>query len=97
MLKIEDLEEIKEWLRIDNDEEDRQLSSLILSARAIIKSATGVTREDVEENIDALNLYKMIEKLEVSMIYEGSLKDTTNKGLIALYMQLEGSVLNDKM
>lgn len=85
-----DLQEIKEWLRIDEEDEDRTLSSLIDSSRLIIKQATGITVDDVENNPDAIELYKLVQKIIITDFYENrGGGDKINPGLISLFMQLE--------
>jgi uncharacterized phage protein (predicted DNA packaging) len=87
---MEQLEEIKEWLRIDGEDEDKTLSSLILAAKAYIKNGTGITTADVENNEDALNLYDLALKMYVAARYENrSGAEENEKGLIAILTQLE--------
>lgn len=43
------LEEVKMWLRVDGDEEDLQLNSLILASEMYLKNATGQTFDATNE------------------------------------------------
>ncbi|UZW13197.1 head-tail connector protein [Clostridium pasteurianum] len=85
-----ELIELKEWLRIDGDDEDITLSSLLSSSELIIKQATGVKFTDIESYTDAKNLYSLIQKIIITNLYENRLgEDKENVGLTSLYMQLE--------
>lgn len=83
-----DLANLKEWLRIDGEDEDATLSSLLSASSLIIKQATGIVAADVKDNQEALNLYELVQKMLITNLYEGADKDTT-PGLTSLYMQLE--------
>lgn len=61
------LEDIKLYLRIDGDEEDSLISSLIMAAKIFIQNATGVK---VDEKND---LHTLAVKLMVSHSYENRL------------------------
>lgn len=87
------LNELKEWLRIDGEDENNTLSSLLLVARANIKASTGITLDDIENNQHAEALYKMIEKIECSILYEDRLCEKVKNNLTSLYMKLESLVL----
>lgn len=85
-----ELDEIKEWLRIDGEDEDVTLSSLLSSSRMMIKQATGITVDDVENNQDAKELYKLVQKIIITNLYENrNGPEEINAGLISLYIQLE--------
>jgi hypothetical protein len=86
----EDLVELKEWLRVDEGE-DTTLFSLLASSRAIIKQATGLTKEKIKaEDADILELYKLAQKILITDIYENRTgSEKINPGLISLYVQLE--------
>lgn len=64
MTNNEFLSEVKEFLRIDGDEDDRQLTSIIIAAEDYIKNAT---RSDVDTKSE---LYKTAAKLLISNWYE---------------------------
>lgn len=85
-----ELDELKEWLRIDGDDEDTTLSSLLSSSNLIIKQATGVQFADIESDENAKNLYDLIQKILITNLYENRIgDDKENVGLTSLYMQLE--------
>lgn len=65
-----ELNELKEWLKIDGSDEDTTLSSLLLSSKFVIKQATGVTFEDLTSKPEAKELYKTIQKLIITDLYE---------------------------
>ncbi|MBB6218188.1 putative phage protein (predicted DNA packaging) [Anaerosolibacter carboniphilus] len=67
---MDELEELKEWLRIDGEEDDNMIQSLQLSSKLLIKQFTGAKREDVEGNSEALELYKLVQRLIVTDLYE---------------------------
>lgn len=81
--------QIKEWLRIDHDEEDSLIRSLIDGSTAIIQSATGIKKEYIESTTDERlkNLYLMVQRILITDLY--SERDTENKALISYYIQLE--------
>lgn len=84
------LTEIKEWLRIDGEDDDNTLSSLLLSSKFIIKQSTGVITEDVASNPEALELYKLVQKLIIAGLYENRDGDSKlNPLLISMSAQLE--------
>lgn len=83
------LNEIKLYLRIDGEEEDALLSSLIIAANEYIKNAT---RPDVDETSE---LYKTAVKLLISHWYEnrgavliGSISKSLEFGLQSILIQL---------
>jgi hypothetical protein len=84
-----DLIELREWIREDEEDEERTLSSLISASRMMIKQATGITPDDVVSNPDAAALYELAQKIIINNHYEnrGGAGDTP--GLISIYVQLE--------
>lgn len=85
-----DLEELKEWLRIDGTDDDNTLTSLLLSSSLVIKQSTGVVLEDVQDNLEALALYKLVQKLIITDLYENrSGSGKINPVVVSLYTQLE--------
>lgn len=85
-----DLEELKEWLRVDGVDDDITLDSLLLTSKILIRQSTGVELEDVQSNPQALELYKTIQKIIITDLYEnrdGSSK--LNPVLISLLIQLK--------
>lgn len=92
---MSDLEELKEWLRIDGNEEDATLSSLLLSSKFVIKQSTGVTLENVQNDPEALELYKLIQRLLITDLYENrSGSQKTNPVVISLNIQLKAYKLS---
>jgi uncharacterized phage protein (predicted DNA packaging) len=86
----DDLIEIKEWLRIDGEDEDNTLSSLLASSRAIIKQGTGLIKEDIKpDDKDITELYKLAQKILITDLYENRTGSESNPGLISICMQLE--------
>ncbi len=83
------LEEIKLWLKIDYDDEDTTLNSLISSSVAIIKSATGVSIDYIKDtdSEELKELYLMTQRVLINDLY--NMRDTENNALISLYTQLE--------
>jgi uncharacterized phage protein (predicted DNA packaging) len=85
-----ELTELKEWLKIDGTEEDKTLSSLLLSSKFVIKQATGIKLEDIAADDEAKELYKTIQRMIITDIYEnrgGSGK--VSPVVISLCAQLE--------
>ena len=94
MIAIITLEEAKEWLRIDYEEDNNLITSLIDTSKAMIKSATGVPDSfQSNENItaDDLNsidrLYTMTQRIIITDLYNE--KESENRALTSLYTQLE--------
>jgi uncharacterized phage protein (predicted DNA packaging) len=65
-----ELEELKEWLKIDGNAEDATLTSLLLSSKFIIRHATGVNIEDVQDDPEAHEMYILIKRLLITDLYE---------------------------
>ena len=84
-----ELAEIKEWLRIFHDEEDNLINSLIASSISIIRGATGITKDYISncKKHEIIDLYKMVQRILITDLYNE--RDTENKALTALYIQLE--------
>lgn len=84
------LSELKEWLRIDSNDDDLTLNSLIPASSLIIKQSTGVTAVDIQTNNEAQELYRTVQKIIITDLYEnrdGSGK--INPVLISMYAQLQ--------
>jgi hypothetical protein len=83
------LSEIKQWLKVDFDDDDSTIQSLIDSSRAIIKASTGVTKDFVTNNSseELKSLYLMVQRMLINDLY--SMRDTNNQVLIGLYTQLQ--------
>ncbi len=83
------LTEIKEWLRIFNDDEDVLIQSLVDSSVSIIRSATGISKIFIESTLDTdiKNLYLMVQRILITNLYNE--RDTENKALTSYYIQLE--------
>lgn len=91
-----ELPELKEWLSIDYEDEDINLSSLISASELLIEQSTGVIYSDVENDDNAKELYKTLQKFIIGDLY----KNRTNAGkispaLLSLYAQLEAYKLQD--
>lgn len=87
---MNDISEIKQWLKIDGDDDGLTLASLLIASKMIIKQSTGVLPEDVTENGDALELYKLIQKIIITDLYENRTgNQKMNPVLISLCTQLE--------
>lgn len=90
------IDELKEWLRIDDDSEDTTtLPSLISTSQLLIKQSTGVEFTDVQDNPDAINLYKTLQKFIITDLYENRAGSSFNPLIINLYSQLEAYKLED--
>lgn len=90
------LNELKEWLRIDDDNEDTNtLPSLVSTSKLLIKQSTGVEFADIQDNEDAVNLYKTLQKFIITDLYENRTGSKFNPLLISLYSQLEAYKLPD--
>lgn len=85
------LDELKEWIRIDGDDEDlRTLSPLIIAGKSIIKESTGLEWNDVKDNEEAAELYKLTQKIIISGLYENRAgADKQSSYVISLCTQLE--------
>lgn len=100
------LEEIKEWIKIDFEDDDNSLSALIKTSEAMIKSATGVTvnfikkfseisydidtSEEIKQDINDIKDLYLM----IQRILINNLyenKEAENKTVISLYIQLESS------
>lgn len=91
-----EINELKEWLRIDSVDDDITLNSLFSTSKILIKQATGVVLEDVQGNSEALELYKTIQKMIITDLYEN--RDGASKFnpiLISLHTQLEAFKLKE--
>ncbi|MCB2310658.1 head-tail connector protein [Clostridium tagluense] len=85
-----ELNELKEWLRVDGEDEDKTLSSLLLVSKSIIKLGTGLVQEDTVDDEAAAELYKLAQKIIITNFYEDrGAPGKENVGLTSLYMQLE--------
>lgn len=86
------IEEIKQWLKIDFEDDDNILNSLISVSKAKIKAATGVP-STYENNLnpadleDIQEMYKMAQRIIITDLYNE--RDIENKSLISTYIQLE--------
>lgn len=90
--------EFREWLRLEEGD-DETLSSLLITSKAIIKKATGVTLEKVKDDPDGIEVYKTIQKILITRLYENrESKQDIDNGLISMYMTLKTLVedLGDK-
>lgn len=84
------LEEILEWLRIEGvEDEPNTLPSLLLASKMIIKQSTGVMPEDITNDPGAVELYKLVQKMIVTDLYENRNGSKLSSLLIGLCAQLE--------
>lgn len=83
------LDELKEWLKIDFDDDDTQLKVLINVSESTIEVATGVSKEYIQstENETLKGLYKMAQIIIINDLYNE--RDNENKALTSYYIQLE--------
>jgi hypothetical protein len=91
-----DLTELKEWLRIDSTDDDVTLVSLINTSQLLIKQSTNVDLIDVQSVPSALELYKTLQKMIITDLYEN--RDGSSKlspVIISMYAQLEAYKLGD--
>lgn len=97
-----ELNEIKEWLKVETDEEDVIISSLLSSAKANIESSTGIKEEYLKG--DLLNLYNLAIKVWVMFMYEydstndrnGNAIENFEKVMNGFYLKLEPEYLKLK-
>ncbi len=96
-----ELNELKEYLRVDGDEDDNLISSLFITTKLYIENATGITKE-IAEKRNILELYNLTVKILLSHWYENRLPEYTgykhefNFGLTSLFLQLEAEYLKYK-
>lgn len=84
-----DLTELKEWLRIDDTDNDITLRALIATSREIIKNATGLLQNDIpQSDADTLVLYVLAQKLIITGLYENRAGTSESPILISIYVQL---------
>lgn len=83
------LDELKEWLRVEGNDDDTSLKSLISASRLLIKQSTGVELADVQNNADALELYKTVQKMIITDLYENRSGSSISPVMISMYAQLE--------
>lgn len=92
------LNELRMWLKIDGDYDDVTLDSLIKTSALLIKQQTGLTEADVTGDEEATELYKLVQKLIITDLYEnreGSQK--ISPVLISLCSQLEAYKLKNEV
>ena len=82
------LEEIKEWVKTDGEGEPNTLPSLLIASRMIIKQSTGVMPVDIKD-IEMKELYKLVQKMIITDLYENRAGSATNILVIGLCTQLE--------
>ena len=83
-----ELQEVKEWLRVDDDYDDEKINFLISASRGIIETATGLKFEDIVDS-DILNVYKLTQKVIITNLYDTPEGKFMDNCLIGLYTQLE--------
>lgn len=94
------VEELKDWLKVEHDEEDGLLSSLLQAARDDIEAATGITEECLVDG-GLLCLYDHTLKVWCAFMYEydsqsdksGRALDNFKGVMDMFYLKLEGKYL----
>lgn len=86
------LDELKEYLRIDGEDEDTTLSSLLFAAKSYIKNGTGLTEDMIVKN-EIKELYNLCIKLLVSHWYENRAIETTGPNFHKLSYSLDSILL----
>ena len=76
-MEVLTLEEVKDYLRIDFDEDDEQLLGLILAATAYLKDAIDDFSENFEKNPYFQERAKLIAKVLIQGWYDN--RESTNK------------------
>lgn len=87
-----ELKELKEYLRIEGEDEDKSLSSLLFAAKSYIKNGTGLT-EDMIKNDEVLELYRLCLKILISHWYENRVIETTGPNFHKLSFSLDSILL----
>lgn len=97
------LKEAKEFLRVDGEEDDVLISSLLLATESYVENATGITREIIGDKEQLLQLYNLTLKLLLTHWYENRSAETTGPNfhklsfsLDTLFLQLEAEYLKMK-
>lgn len=80
--------EIREWLKLEEGD-DATVSSLLITSKAIIKKSTGVVESDVINDEEGTEVYKTIQKILVTRLYENREGSNLDKGLVPLYSTLK--------
>ena len=98
-----ELNEIKQYLRIDGDEDNELLSSLYLATKSYIENATGITEDMAQENGKLKELYNLTNKILLAHWYENRVPQMTGSNfhkldfsLESLFLQLEAEYLKMK-
>jgi len=86
--------EVKNWLKVDHDDDDNLIESLISVSKILIKQKTGVQETHIIGNKEATELYKLVQNLLITDLYEnrGGLPKISST-LISLLIQLEAFIL----
>ncbi|EQC1536948.1 head-tail connector protein [Clostridium botulinum] len=87
-----ELNELKEYLRIEGEDEDITLSSLLFAAKSYIKNGTGL-EEDMIKNNEILELYKLCLKLLISHWYENRAIETTGPNFHKLSFSMDSILI----
>lgn len=97
------LEEIKIFLRVDEEEDDELISSLHLAAESYIENATGIVKEMIIDREQLLSLYNLTLKILITHWYENRSVEITGSNfnklsfsLDTLFLQLEAEYLKMK-
>lgn len=87
-----ELNELKEYLRIDGEDEDITLSSLLLAAKSYIKNGTGLEENMIKDN-ETLELYKLCIKILVTHWFENRAIETTGPNFHKLSFSVDSILL----
>jgi len=96
-----ELNDVKLYLRVDGDEDDTLISSLILTAKRYIENGTGITIEMANNSEKIKPIYNLALELLISHWYENREIEGTNKNKLSfsidsLLLQLEAEYLKMK-
>ena len=83
-----EIQEVKDWLRVDGDYDDEKINFLISASKGIISSATGPKCEEINDDY-ILNVYKLTQKIIITNLYDSPEGKFSENSLKGLYTQLE--------
>lgn len=83
------IEEIKEYLRLDEDYEDKKIKPWIIASKVKIKLGTGLSPDEIKDP-DIVELYKLTQLIIINNIYEDpSAMEGDTSGVTSLMILLE--------
>ncbi|HDK7165937.1 TPA: phage gp6-like head-tail connector protein [Clostridium botulinum] len=86
------LDELKEYLRVEGEDEDTTLSSLLLAAKSYIKNGTGL-EEDMIKSDEIKELYNLCLKILISHWYENRVIETTGPNFHKLSFSVDSILI----